>query len=462
MSRDIFKQVNDFLWEIPVSFKPEMKVPVWVFANKKILAEIEEAPIEQIVNVASLPGILEKAIIMSDVHSGYGFPIGGVAAFDTEEGIISPGGIGFDINCGIRLMMTDLKEEEIKEKIPLLVDEFFKEVPTGLGREGIVKVKRSEFGKICEEGVNWCVRNGFGEESDLDAIEDGGRLEGADFKAVSEKAIERGISQVGSLGSGNHFLEIEAVEEIFDKEKAADYGIYEKGQVGVAIHTGSRGFGHQIGTDYLKLFSSVMGKYKIKVLDRELSCAPFKSNEGQRYFRAMKAGANNAYVNREVIGDKVRRIIRRVISEKTRCYLLADVCHNIAKLEDYKGKKVLVHRKGATRSKKGTLTVVGGSMEDGSYLLEGTKKAEEISFSSMAHGAGRRMSRTRAKKKVWGERLAKDLKKRGVYIRTASFSGLAEEAGFAYKKVSEVVEATVGAGLARKVIKLRPLGNIKG
>jgi len=466
MDRSIFRKINDYIWEIPVSYKSGMKVPVWVFASLPLLEKLEEHPIDQIINVAGLPGIIGKAIVLADAHSGYGFPIGGVAGFDTKSGIISPGGIGFDVNCGIRLLMTDLKLADIKSKVASLVDEFFSSVPTGLGKKGILNLSREEFKRLIEEGAFWCVKNGWGEEGDLAAIEDGGKLAGADFSAVSDRAIERGINQVGSLGSGNHFLEIEVVSEIFDKELAGKFGIEELGQVGLSIHTGSRGFGHQIGTDYLRLFLAVMEKYKIKVADRELACAPFTSSEGQRYFGAMKAAANAAYANRQVIGEKVRQILKKVISEKVRCDLVVDVCHNIAKLEkvvvDGVEKEVLVHRKGATRSYEGIPIVIGGSMEEGVYLLVGTKKAEEISLASTAHGAGRAMSRSRARKKVWGERLAGDLEKKGIYVRTASYSGLAEEAGFAYKRVSEVVEAVVGAKLACKVVKFRPVGNIKG
>ena len=414
----------------------------------------------------------------------YGFPIGGVAAFDMKEGVISPGGIGFDINCGMRLVKTDLTIKEVQPKIKDLIDEFFKTVPAGVGCKGFVKLNNSLFEEIMQSGSKWCVENGYGWKKDLERTEDYGTLKGADLQKVSQKARSRGINQLGTLGSGNHYLEVQVAhaEDIFDVETAKKMGIIEKNQVLVMLHCGSRGFGHQIATDYLKLFDKVMPQYNIKIPDRELSCAPFQSQEGQDYYAAMKCAGNMAYANRQVILHRIREGFGRVFKqdpEKLGLDLIYDCTHNLAREHkitvDGKKKKVLVHLKGATTSvglgherltklykNIGSPIIIGGSMETGSYLLKGTKKAEEDTFGTTAHGSGRAMSRTQAKKSVRGENLQKSMEKKGIYVRGVSMSGLAEEAGFAYKEIDTVVGSLKKSGISEPIIKLRPIGNVKG
>ncbi len=480
-----FKKISDVIWEIPTSFKQGMKVPARIFATKKIVDQMDLQVYDQITNVANLPGIQKFAFCMPDGHSGYGFPIGGVAAFDQEEnGIISPGGIGFDINCGMRLVLTNLTFKDVHPHLKELVDNLFSRVPAGVGSTGFVKLNKQQFKEVAEDGAKWAVEAGYGWEEDLERTEEYGRMEGADTSKVSSKAIERGLKQVGTLGSGNHYLEIQHVkpENIFDEEIAKRFGIFPD-QIVVMFHCGSRGFGHQIGTDYLQTFLNVMEKkYGIKILDRELACAPFNSPEGQDYFSAMKCAVNMAFANRQVILHRIREVFSKVFNksaEELGLHQVYDVAHNIAKMEmhdvDGKKKNVLVHRKGATRSfgsgRKeipeiyrdiGQPVIIGGSMETGSYLLVGTKKAEEETFGSTAHGSGRTMSRTKAKGMYRGDALQRDMEKRGIYIKSVSFSGLAEEAGGAYKNVDEVIEAAYLAGISKKVVKLLPLGNVKG
>ncbi|RLE46365.1 RNA-splicing ligase RtcB, partial [Candidatus Woesearchaeota archaeon] len=434
-------------------------------------------------NVATLPGIQKFSFVMPDGHSGYGFPIGGVAAMDINEGVISPGGIGFDINCGVRSLSTNLTFKDIKSKLKELVDLLFKTVPTGVGCKGFIKPSRAEFQDVMQEGAKWAVENGFGWEKDLDFTEDKGRISGADPDKVSDKAIARGLSQLGTLGSGNHYLELQVVkpENIFHKEFAEAWNFSKEDQINVMIHCGSRGFGHQVASDYLKLFLDVMPKYGIKILDRELASAPFNSKEGQDYFSAMACAANMAFANRQVIMHRVRDAFEKVFkvsAEDLEMNLLYDVAHNIAKVEghevDGKLKKVIVHRKGATRafgpsrmgdhpvfSKTGQPVLIGGSMETGSYLLAGRDSSVET-FCSAAHGSGRVMSRAQAKRQVRGEDLQKSMLSKGIYVKAASFSGLAEEAGLAYKDVESVVDTLESAGITKKVVKLVPIGNIKG
>ncbi|VVB81229.1 tRNA-splicing ligase RtcB [uncultured archaeon] len=436
---------------------------------------------DQLTNVACLPGIHDRALCMPDAHSGYGFPIGGVAAFDPDDGVISPGGIGFDINCGMRLVTTNLTVKELMPKLRPLVDLLFQQVPAGVGCKGFVKLTPVEFKKVMQDGAKWCIENGYGWEEDIERMEDYGCFEFADSSKVSDRAISRGISQLGTLGSGNHYLEVQQAGEIFDKKVAEKLGIFSEDQICVMVHCGSRGFGHQIGTDYLKLFSEVMPKYNISVPDRELACAPFKSREGQDYFKAMACAANAAFVNRQVILHRIRECFHKIFEknpEEMEMNLVYDVAHNTAKLEEHKidgkMKNVVVHRKGATRCfgpsrselapmfrKIGQPAIVGGSMETGSYLLLGTDKSEET-FGSTAHGSGRTMSRTQARKEVRGESLQKELEKKGIYVRTVSYSGLAEEAGFAYKSISEVVDVMDKAGISKKLVAFKPLGNVKG
>lgn len=473
------KEVEPLVWEIPTSYKNTMEVPARIIASKTILENMDEGVFDQITNVASLPGLQKNAYCMPDGHWGYGFPIGGVAAFEKETGIISPGGIGFDINCGMRLITTPLKKEEITPELKRLVDYLFKTVPAGVGNKGFVKLDDKEFEKVMIHGLKWAVDNGYGIKDDLDSAEENGKIKFADPSKVSDRAKKRGKNQLGTLGSGNHYLEVQFVSEIFDEEKAKAMGLF-KDQVVIMIHCGSRGFGHQIASDYLKLFEEKLNTYGIKVNDKQLAAAPFKSKEGQDYYKAMACAANMAFANRQVITHRVREAFNKLMNipfEEMK--LVYDVAHNIAKLEKHKVgnkiKELIVHRKGATRSfgpgsedlnpkfkKIGQPVILGGSMETGSYLLTGTKKAMELTFGSTAHGSGRVMSRTQAKKQFTGEELEKQMMKKGIYVKAVSMKGLAEEAGAAYKNIDTVIDAIHKAGISNKVASLKPLGNIKG
>ena len=415
---------------------------------------------------------------------GYGFPIGGVAAFDVDTGVISPGGIGFDINCGMRLVTTNLTFKDIQPKLKELVNEFFQSVPSGVGAKGFVKINQSQFNEMMVDGSKWCIENGYGWKEDLERTEGNGKIDWADPSKVSDKAKQRGINQIGTLGSGNHYLEVQVASaaNIIDEELAKKFGIHTPDQVVIMVHCGSRGFGHQIGTDYLRIFDSAMKKYNIPVLDRELACAPFASNEGQDYYKAMACAANMAFANRQVILHRIREGFSKVFktsAEDLEMHMIYDVAHNIAKVEEHnvdgKRKKVVVHRKGSTRAfppnhpelppiykKTGQPVIIGGSMETGSYLLVGTKKAMEDTFGSTAHGSGRTMSRKAAMRQVRGDKLQKDMETKGIYVKSASMSGLAEEAGFAYKDINEVVESLKIAGISKPVVQLKPVGNIKG
>lgn len=477
-------KISDWVWEIPKTEKEGMRVPARIFASDTLLESMDKGVFEQITNVACLPGIQKYALCMPDGHWGYGFPIGGVAAFDTEDGIISPGGIGFDINCGMRLITTDLKADEVKPRLQSLINELYRAVPAGVGAKGDIKLSVSQLKDIMMRGAEWCIENGYGWPRDRERIEEGGHIPGADSSKVSEKAISRGINQLGTLGSGNHYLEIQLVtiENIFDEKIAKVMGIREKDQIVIMVHCGSRGFGHQVATDYLRVFDKAMKKYGITVRDRELACAPFKSPEGSDYYKAMLCAANSAFANRQIITHRIRESFSKVFDADARklgIEIVYDVAHNIARVERYKidgrEKEVLVHRKGSTRSfgpgrrelpeiyrDVGQPVIVGGSMQTGSYLLVGTQKAMEETFGSTMHGAGRTMSRSAAKKKVRGDQLMKTMAKDGILVKAVSMSGLAEEAGIAYKDISEVVETMDVLGISKKVVKLKPIGNIKG
>jgi len=478
------KQVSEVTWEIPQSYKPGMQVPARLYASKKLLDGMDSGVIEQVTNVACLPGIVRYAYAMADAHWGYGFPIGGVAAFDTAKGVISPGGIGFDINCGMRLIRTNLRYSEVKPRIKELVDLIFDLVPAGVGVKGPQNFAQSQMGDITSLGVRWCAEHDLAWKDDPQYVEEGGFIKGADIAKVSRQAISRGASQFGTLGSGNHYLEIQVVDpdRYLDRDLAKEFGIVHDDQVMVMIHCGSRGFGHQVCTDYLRTFESAMRRFGIEVRDRDLACVPFSSKEGQDYYSAMVCAANFAFVNRQMIVNQVRDAFSRVFhkdAEALDMHLIYDVCHNVAKVEThtYDGtkSKVLVHRKGATRSFGpsnqdvpapykgiGQPVIIGGSMETGSYLLVGTQKAMEETFGSTAHGSGRTMSRTAAKREWRGAELQKKMLDHGIYVKAATMDGLAEEAGLAYKDISEVVETMDRAGISKKVAALRPIGNIKG
>jgi tRNA-splicing ligase RtcB len=476
--------VGDCVWEIPPGEKPGMLVPARIYASAELLARMDQGVFEQVTNVACLPGIVRAALCMPDGHWGYGFPIGGVAAFRADDGVISPGGIGFDINCGMRLIRTSLTEPEVRGRLQELVDALFEAVPSGVGATGLVHLSDAEFREVMCEGARWCVKHGYGWVDDLEAIEGGGCLPGADPARVSQRAISRGRDQLGTLGSGNHYLEIQVVPPggIHDARAAQAFGIEAPGQIVIMLHCGSRGFGHQIGTDYLREFDRLMPTWGIRVRDRELACAPFRSPEGQAYFGAMNAAANTAFANRQVITHRVREVMSRVFHRDPRelgLSVVYDVCHNTAKVERHtvagESIELVVHRKGATRSfgpgaadlppayaAIGQPVIIGGSMETGSALLVGTAHAMEETFGSTAHGAGRAMSRAQAKRLVRGDALVRDLRERGIIVRAASASGVAEEAAVAYKDLDEVVDVVHRLDIARKVASLRPIGNIKG
>lgn len=469
MDKAKLRKISNYIWEIPMSTKPGMKVPARIFASEKLLSAMDEGVFEQITNVAQLPGLVGTALAMPDAHWGYGAPIGAVFATDPKAGgVISPGAVGFDINCGMRLITTNLTQKEVAPKIEKLVDSLFENIPAGVGGKGFVRLSDSEFKKLMVEGAAWVIKRGFGWKEDLGSIEEGGKIEGANPDKVSQKALERGRAQLGTLGSGNHYLEVQIVGKIFDQNQAKHFGL-EVGQVAVMIHCGSRGFGHQVATDYLTLFEERMGKYGIAVPDPQLSAAPFESQEGKDYFSAMAAAANNAFANRQLITHRVREVFEEIFgtsAEKLGMKLIYDVAHNIAKREEHtangKPLTVIVHRKGATRSFPRQPVIIGGSMESGSYLLVGTEDALKLSFGSTAHGSGRTMSRAAAKRQVRGEKLQQELKNRGIYIRTTSMPGLAEEAGLAYKNISEVVETISQLNLSKPVASFAPIGNIKG
>lgn len=469
-----FRKISDYEWEIPQ--KGDMKVPGRIFASRKLIEDMDEKVWEQVSNVATLPGIQRASIAMADAHWGYGFPIGGVGAFDSDEGVVSVGGVGFDGGCGVRALKTNLMLDEVKLKIKEIVDKLFEIVPAGLGSRGKILLSDEDVNELLQYGAKWVVEKGYGLKEDLEFIEDRGTIKGAIPEAVSAMAMKREKKQVGTLGSGNHYLEIQYVDEIYDANAAKQFGI-EKNQIFVWIHCGSRALGHQIGTDYLKVLAEASRKYNIPIHERELVCAPINSEEGKRYFGAMCCALNYAHANRQVIASLVRDGFKKVFP-KSEVNTFYEISHNSCKAENHnvdgKIKTVYVHRKGATRAfgpgrgelpktyrNLGQPVLIGGTMGTYSYVLHGTRDGEKAFFSA-CHGAGRAMSRTSAKKKFWGSTLIKELENKGVYVRAHSMSGLAEEAPGAYKAVEEVVDAIHYANLARKVARLKPIGNIKG
>lgn len=471
MDKKELKKIDKFLWEVPQTYRSFMRVPARIYASSPILeAALQDHSTEQLINVSSLRGIVGYALAMPDIHEGYGFPIGGVAAIDTKEGVISPGGIGYDINCGTRLLISNVTWEQVQPYLPELIDKLFKEVPSGVGRGGKIRLSINEIDEVLEKGVFWALEKGFGSKNDIEVCEENGCFEGADSSKVSQKAKKRGQDQLGTLGSGNHFLEIQRVDKIFDKELAEKWGLFE-GQITFQIHTGSRGLGHQVCTDYVNLFHKSVDKFKIELPDPELACVPFTSCEGQDYFAAMKAAANFAWANRHILGHYIRTTFYGVLKKRIKDVVLEtlyDVAHNIAKVETHLNPQnqskveVCVHRKGATRAFPGQPVLIPGSMGTASYILVGTQKALEQTFGSTCHGAGRLLSRKKAKKQILGKKLVRDLEQSGILVRTKSFSGLAEEAPFAYKDIEEVVKVVNEVGISLKVARLRPLAVIKG
>ncbi len=481
--QNILEKIDSYRWQIPADYKTGMNVPGRIYATEAMLNKIwEDNAFEQVANVAFLPGIVGYSMAMPDIHWGYGFPIGGVAATRMGDGVVSPGGVGFDINCGVRILRTSLTADEIRPKIRQIVDGLYNGVPSGVGSKGKIKVSEKELNNIMLRGSRWAVEKGFGEDRDITVTEESGCLRGADPDKVSAKAKQRGIPQLGTLGSGNHFLEIGSVEEIYDTESARIMGIEAKGQVTVMIHTGSRGFGHQVCTDYVALMGNAVKKYSISLPDRQLACAPLDSPEGKDYLAAMAAAANYAWTNRQCITHWTREILAGVLG-KSRSEIeleqIYDVAHNIAKIEEHTvdgiKQSLCVHRKGATRAfppghpelpeiyrNIGQPVLIPGDMGRCSYVSVGTDTAMKETFASTCHGAGRLQSRSAAKKSLRGVNIVRLMEEKGITVRAGSMSSLAEEASEAYKDVSEVVDVTDKAGISRKVLKLTPMGVVKG
>jgi len=476
-------KVDDYRWKIPESYKTGMRVPGLIYASQQMLESIcEEQTPEQVANVAFLPGIVSYSFAMPDIHWGYGFPIGGVAAMDIKGGVVSPGGVGYDINCGVRLLRTSLSETEVQPRINRLINELFLNVPSGLGSEGKIKISQKEMNQLIVEGARWAVKRGLGFEEDLDVTEEGGCIGNADPSKISDRAVKRGMPQAGTLGSGNHFLEVQVVKEIFDSRIASIMGIDEVGQVLVLIHTGSRGFGHQVCTDHLRIMEGAVSKYGIKLPDRQLACAPVESSEGKDYLSAMACAANYAWVNRQCIAHWARESFCKVFGKSPEALGMKqvyDVAHNIAKIEEHmvdgRKLKVCVHRKGATRAfpaghkdtprrykEIGQPVLVPGDMGRCSFIAVGTEKAMADSFGSTCHGAGRVLSRGAAKRSIKGRDVIQELESRGITIKTGSFNSLAEEASQSYKDVTEVIDVVHQAGISRKVAMTVPVGVIKG
>lgn len=472
-----FKKISDWLWEIPKNFRADMRVPAWIYASEKLLEETEDEALIQLINTTTLPGIVKYAIAMPDIHTGYGPPIGGVGAMRYPDGVISPGFVGYDENCGCRLLLSEYTEKEIRPYLDKLATAIQKEVPSGLGKGRAIKLSMDQINKILEGGVPYLVEKGYGEKGDIENCEHRGKMEEADASCVFERAKNRGRDQVGTLGSGNHFCQLDKVEEIFDEEVAKVFGLFED-QVVAFIHTGSRGLGHQNCTDYLRIVIPAYPKYGIELPDKELACVPFNSPEGQRFFKAMSAACNYAWANRHMIMHYVRKAWKSILGEKAKLTLLYDVAHNIAKIEEHevdgKKMKLIVHRKGATRAfpaghpelperykQTGQPILIPGSMGTPSYVLVGTEKSKEA-WHSVCHGAGRTMSRHEAMRRISGQEVINNLESKGIIVKCWSLRGIAEEAPIAYKNVEEVVNVTHQAGLSKKVAKLVPLAVIKG
>jgi len=481
--KDIFEKIDDYRWKIPRTYKEGMLTDGLIYADEAMLEHIvsDNAHL-QVINVAFMPGIVGPSLAMPDIHYGYGFPIGGVAAFDPErEGVISPGGVGFDINCGVRVMRTNLHKNDVLPKIREIADQLAEEVPSGVGSEGPISLSSSDLDKLMIKGAKWAVEHGYGTEEDILHTEENGAMEGADPSLVSRHAKERGTSQQGTLGSGNHFLEVQVVDEIFDEKVANAFGLF-KDQITIMVHSGSRGLGHQVCTDYISVMNQAVKKYGISLPDRQLCCAPIDSFEGQNYFAAMAAAANYAWANRQMLMHWARESFARVLGatpSQLGISLIYDVAHNIAKKEKHKvngQEKVLcVHRKGATRAfpaghpalpkdylNVGQPVLIPGDMGRYSYILVGTDLAMKETWGSVCHGAGRMMSRAAATRKYSVGQLLEEMERRGVVVRSASKKGLVEEAPEAYKDVREVVDVVHNSGLARKVARMRPLAVVKG
>lgn len=477
-----FRQISPFVWELPKTHDPRMQVPARIYGNAEVFEQaFRDSSVQQLCNVAMLPGIVKAAMAMPDVHEGYGFPIGGVAAFPYDEGLISPGGVGYDINCGVRMLASTIPQAEIAPYLEELTRAIYQNCPSGVGEKGAVRLTAKALDQVLENGAAWAQTHGYATREDLEATEDGGCVPGARAAAVPERARERGLPQLGSLGAGNHFLEIDVVDEVFDAQIARDFGLQE-GCIVVQIHCGSRGLGHEVCGQYLRRLQDAPRRYNIPIPDRELAAAPLTSSEGRDYLAAMFAAANYAFANRQILAHFVRLSFEQVLAGKVRDWSLRqvyDVAHNIAKIETHsvEGRplRLVVHRKGATRAfppghpelaerfkLTGQPVLVPGSMGTASFVLVGTAEAMDETFGSTCHGAGRMMSRKAATRQARGEQVQAALRRQGIVVQSGSLRGLAEEAPEAYKDVSVVVESVVGAGLARKVARVRPLAVIKG
>ena len=482
MNQADLKRISPYLYEIPKEHRHDMRVPARFYADAELLQQaLGDKSLDQLVNSATLPGIVAYALAMPDIHQGYGFPIGGVVATETPDGVISPGGVGYDINCGVRLLGTRLNRDEIAPYLDELATQLQRDCPHGVGRGGEFELSRKEMEEVVREGARWALKRGYATEMDLERTEENGRITGADPDKIGPRAYERARDQLGTLGAGNHFIEVDVVDEIFDETAAERMGLFP-GQIVAQIHCGSRGFGHQVCTDYVARFQKVVHKYNIQLPDRELVCAPLSSPEGQDYLAAMKGAANFAFCNRQLLTHLIRRSFDHALRGKVAnpgVYQVYDIAHNMAKIEEHEvnGRRmtVCVHRKGATRAfgpgspvlpdvyrDIGQPVLVPGSMGTASWVLVGTEGSMAQSFGSTCHGAGRMMSRSRAKKEVQGGELRRELEQRGIRIRAGSLAGLAEEAPTAYKDVDRVIEVVHGAGIARKVARLVPVAVVKG
>ncbi len=482
MKKQDFTRVAEYIWEVTQAYREDMQVPARLYASERLFeSALGDASLEQLVNTATLPGLVRFALAMPDVHQGYGFPIGGVVASRTSDGVISPGGVGFDINCGVRVLSSNILAADIMGHLSDLASLLYQNCPSGVGKGSNLRLDRKKFKKLLREGSGWAWKAGYATKEDVARTEEKGRLPAADPEAVSERALKRGIKQVGSLGAGNHFIEVDIIDQIYDLEAAEAMGLVE-GNIAVQIHCGSRGFGHQVCQDYVREFQGASQKYGFKLPDRQLVCAPFHSEEGQAYYAAMSAAANYAFVNRQVLAHLIRQTFEQVLAGKVPDWDLHpvyDITHNMAQVErhmvDGKITELIVHRKGATRAfgpgyeglpdayrDIGQPVLVPGSMGTSSWILAGTETSLEASFGSSCHGAGRAMSRSKAKKSIKGDKLQAGLERDGINIRAGSMRGLAEEAPAAYKDVDEVVKVVSGSGIARKVARLIPVAVIKG
>ena len=479
----VIEKLSEFVFKINVDDSKKMNVPVTIYADDNLILKMsEDRTLDQAVNVSTLPGVRKHVVVLPDGHEGYGFPVGGVAATDMEEGVISPGGVGYDINCGVRLLRSNLNVNQVKPHLKNLINELFNSIPSGVGSEGAIKLTRSELDELLIEGVDWAIEHGYGYKQDSEVCEEKGRMTGADPESVSDTARKRGAPQLGSLGSGNHFLEIQQIQEIFDENAAKVMGL-EKGQITVLIHCGSRGFGHQVCSDYLRYSEKSLRKYNIELIDRELACVPNNSIEGENYRKAMYSALNFAWSNRQIITHFTRKTFERIFSSSETgldMKLVYDVAHNIAKVERHKVdgegmRDLVIHRKGATRAfpagmeqvpekyrQIGQPVIIPGSMGTASWILVGNKKSLDLSFGSTAHGAGRTMSRSAAKKSYTVEKVKAELDSKGIYIKSLTKNGIVEETPLAYKDVDSVVNVSDKLGIATKVARLVPIGVIKG